>query len=41
MLADQSIKSMNSESVVAGGMENMSLAPYYAMNARKGKLWSR
>ena len=37
MLADQSIKSMNSESVVAGGMENMSLAPYYAMNARKGK----
>ena len=37
MLADQSIKTMNSESVVAGGMENMSLAPYYAMNARKGK----
>ena len=37
MLADQSIKTMNSESVVAGGMENMSLAPYYAMNARRGK----
>ena len=37
MLADQSIKTMNSESVVAGGMENMSSAPYYAMNARKGK----
>jgi len=37
MLADQSIKSMNSESVIAGGMENMSLAPYYAMNARSGK----
>ena len=27
----------NNDVVVAGGMENMSLAPYYAMNARKGK----
>ena len=37
MLADQSIKTMNSESVIAGGMENMSLAPYYSLNSRIGK----
>ena len=37
MLADQSIRTMNSDSVIAGGMENMSLAPYYVVNARKGK----
>ena len=29
MLADQSIKLDNSNVVIAGGMENMSLAPYY------------
>jgi len=37
MLADQSIKTMNSEAVIAGGMESMSLAPYYVPNARSGK----
>mgnify|MGYP006097403799 CR=1 FL=1 len=37
MLADQSIKTLNAESVIAGGMENMSLAPYYTTNLRKGK----
>ena len=36
MLADQSIKTGNSNIVLAGGMENMSMAPYYVKNSRKG-----
>ena len=36
MLADQSIKLDNSNIVIAGGMENMSLAPYYSPKSRKG-----
>ena len=36
MLGDQSIKLNNSDFVIAGGMENMSLAPYYMPKARKG-----
>ena len=36
MLADQSIKSNNSNVVIAGGMENMSLAPYYSPKSREG-----
>ena len=36
MLADQSIKLNNSNIVIAGGIENMSLAPYYVRNGRKG-----
>ena len=36
MLADQSIKLDNSNVVIAGGMENMSLAPYYSPKSRKG-----
>ena len=36
MLADQSIKSNNSNVVIAGGMENMSLAPHYLSNSRGG-----
>ena len=37
MLGDQAIKTMNAKAVIAGGMENMSLAPYYIPNARNGK----
>ena len=36
MLADQSIKTGNSNFVIAGGMENMSMAPYYIKNGRNG-----
>ena len=36
MLADQSIKMHNSNAVFAGGMENMSLAPYYSPQSRQG-----
>ena len=36
MLADQSIKFNNSDIVIAGGMENMSRAPYYVNNGRGG-----
>jgi len=36
MLADQSIKMKNSDLVIAGGMENMSLAPYYSPQSRAG-----
>src|SRR5690242_7512636 len=34
MLADQSIRAGDAQTVVAGGMENMSLAPYLIMGAR-------
>ena len=36
MLADQSIRCGDANVVVAGGMENMSLSPYYLMDARGG-----
>ena len=36
MLGDQSIKAGNSDIVLAGGMENMSLAPYYIPKLRGG-----
>ncbi|MEM7158381.1 MAG: acetyl-CoA C-acetyltransferase [Myxococcota bacterium] len=36
MLAAQAIKAGDAEIVVAGGMENMSLAPYYLPKARTG-----
>ena len=36
MLADQAIRCGDAEVVVAGGMENMSLSPYYLMDARGG-----
>ena len=36
MLADQSINTFNSNIVIAGGMESMSLAPHYIENSRKG-----
>jgi len=36
MLADQAIRCGDAEVVVAGGMENMSLSPYYLMDARDG-----
>ena len=36
MLADQSIKSGESDFVMAGGMESMSNTPHYLMNSRKG-----
>ena len=36
MLGDQSIKLNNSNFVIAGGMENMSLAPFYISKGRKG-----
>lgn len=31
MLADQAIRCGDAEIIVAGGMENMSLSPYYLM----------
>ena len=34
MLADQAIRCGDAEIVIAGGMENMSQAPYYLMDAR-------
>ena len=39
MLADYSIHMKNSDIVIAGGMESMSLAPYYIENARKGLMY--
>jgi len=39
MLADDSIKSGNSDLIIAGGMESMSLAPYYIENSRKGMMF--
>ena len=36
MLADQAIRCGDAEIVIAGGMENMSLAPYYLTDARDG-----
>ncbi len=39
MLADQSIKTNNSNVVIAGGMENMSLAPFYIENSRRGMMF--
>ena len=36
MLADQSIRLDNSSFVIAGGMENMSLAPHYISKSREG-----
>ena len=36
MLADQAIRCGDAEIVIAGGMENMSQAPYYLMDARTG-----
>ena len=39
MLADQSIKTENSDIVLAGGMENMSMAPFYIQDARKGMIF--
>ena len=36
MLADQSIVLGDSNLIIAGGMENMSLAPYYLLNSRTG-----
>ena len=36
MLADQSIILGDSNLIIAGGMENMSLAPYYLLNSRTG-----
>lgn len=42
MLADQGIRLQEAEFVVAGGMENMSLAPFLMMDVRKGyKLGNR
>src|SRR5215831_10001844 len=34
MLADQAIRAGDAETIVAGGMENMSLAPHLIMGAR-------
>src|SRR5262245_27583523 len=36
MLADQAIRNGDAETIVAGGMENMSLAPHLIMGARAG-----
>ena len=36
MLADQSIRSGDSNIVIAGGMESMSNVPHYLLNSRKG-----
>src|SRR5205809_2056290 len=36
MLADQAIRAGDAEAIVAGGMENMSLAPHLIMGARAG-----
>ncbi len=37
MLADQAIRCGDADVVVAGGMENMSLSPYYLMDVRDGR----
>jgi len=39
MLADYSIHMNNADVIIAGGMESMSLAPYYIENARKGMMF--
>ena len=39
MLADQSIKLKNSDLIIAGGMENMSLAPHYLQKSRQGVMF--
>ena len=39
MLASQSILTNTSDVVIAGGMENMSMAPYFIENARKGMMY--
>jgi len=36
MLADQAIRCGDADVIVAGGMENMSMSPYYLMDARDG-----
>ena len=36
MLADHAIKAGDADIIVTGGMENMSLAPYYLLQARSG-----
>ena len=36
MLADQAIRCGDAEVVIAGGMENMSLTPYYLTDSRDG-----
>jgi len=36
MLADQAIRCGDADVIIAGGMENMSLSPYYLMDARDG-----
>jgi len=36
MLADQAIRCGDAEVIIAGGMENMSQAPYYLLDARDG-----
>jgi len=39
MLADQSLKLKNSDLIIAGGMENMSLAPHYLQKSREGVMF--
>ena len=39
MLADQSIKTGNSDIIIAGGMESMSLAPHYMPKSRTGNFF--
>ena len=39
MLADQSIKLNHSNVIIAGGMENMSLAPHYVNKSRTGTVF--
>lgn len=39
MLADQSLKLKNSDLIIAGGMENMSLAPHYFQKSRQGLMF--
>ncbi len=36
MLADQAIKQEDAKTIIAGGMENMSMAPHYLLNKREG-----
>ena len=36
MLADQAIKQEDAKAIIAGGMENMSMAPHYLLNKREG-----
>ncbi len=36
MLADQAIRCGDAEVIIAGGMENMSQAPYYLLDSRTG-----